>query len=258
MRRVAVLADIHGNAPALQAVLAELEREDVDVVVLNGDLADGPMPVQTLELLEGLGDRAVWVRGNTDRWLVDAYDGRLELPGLPTNPSSGWFTWCAGQLERAHRDRLADLPLIVSLEIDGLGHVAFCHATARDDNEFVLVDSPVALFRDAFAKLDEPTVVLGHTHMPFDRLADGRRFVNSGSVGLGYGHPGASWLLLGPDVALRRTNYDAQLVARTLAQAAAGLPGIEGVTRNVLHPDSDAEALAAFTATVDAQQSTDG
>ena len=110
--------------------------------------------------------------------------------------------------------------------------MAFCHGTARDDNEFILVDSPVEHYRAAFAGLAEPTVVVGHTHMPFDRLADGRRVINPGSVGLGYGHPGASWALLGPDVVLRRTLYDTEAAAAALEAAAprpAGhrLPGRE-------------------------------
>ena len=70
--RVAVLADIHGNLPALDAVLRDVEAAGVDRVVLGGDLADGPMPAQTLDRLEELGERAVWVRGNSDRWLADA------------------------------------------------------------------------------------------------------------------------------------------------------------------------------------------
>lgn len=255
--RVAVLADIHGNAPALDAVLRDVEREDVDAIVLNGDIADGPMPTETLDRLVQLSDHAIWVRGNTDRWLVDAFDGQLNLPGLPTNPSAAWFTWCAARLERKHRDRLADLPLTVTLDVTGLGPVAFCHATARDDNEFVLVDSPTSLFAGAFASLDELTVVLGHTHMPFDRLAAGRRYVNAGSVGLGYGHAGASWALLGPDVTLRRTTYNADDAAAVLVAAAGTLPGINDVVGNVRNPDSDVEAVEAFTATVSVQQAHD-
>jgi hypothetical protein len=84
--RAAVLADIHGNLPALEAVLLDVERVGVDVVVLNGDIADGAMPAQTLERLAELGGRAIWVRGNTDRWLVDAFDGHLALPGFASNP----------------------------------------------------------------------------------------------------------------------------------------------------------------------------
>jgi diadenosine tetraphosphatase ApaH/serine/threonine PP2A family protein phosphatase len=94
--------------------------------------------------------------------------------------------------------------LSIAIDITGLGPVRFCHATTRSDTEIVLVDSPIERYRDAFTDSDEPTVVLGHTHMPFDRLADRRRFVNPGSVGMPYGARAALWALLGPDVALRR------------------------------------------------------
>lgn len=245
--RVAVLADIHGNLPALDAVLRDVARAGADLIVLNGDIADGPMPSRTLDRLTALGDRAVWVRGNSDRWLVDAFDGNFLIPGLDTSPSADWFEWCAARLDRAHRDLLADLPLTVTLDVDGLGPVAFCHATARDDNEYILVDSPLAHFRDAFAGLREQTVVIGHTHMPFDRLAGGRRVVNGGSVGLQYGHAGASWAMLGPDVVLRRTPYDAAAAAAALWSAARDLPGVEDFAANVRSCAGDAEALEAFT-----------
>lgn len=74
--RVAVLSDIHGNVPALNAVLNDVATEGADAVVLNGDIAAGPLPVETLDLLEALGDRGVWVRGNCDRLMVEAYDLR--------------------------------------------------------------------------------------------------------------------------------------------------------------------------------------
>src|SRR5437879_4549054 len=73
--RVAVLADVHGNLPALEAVLSEVTATGVDAIVLNGDLATGPMPAETLDRLAELGDLAIWVRGNADRELVTAYDG---------------------------------------------------------------------------------------------------------------------------------------------------------------------------------------
>jgi predicted phosphodiesterase len=246
---VAVLADIHGNLPALEAVLRDVEAAGVDAIVLDGDLADGPMPAQTLDRLGELGERAIWVRGNTDRSLAAAFDGTFRPSGLRANPSADWFTWCAARIGQAHRDRLASLPLTVTLDIDGLGPVAFCHGTARDDNEFILVDSPVGHYQAAFAGVAGQTVVIGHTHMPFDRLAGGRRFVNPGSVGLPYGHAGAGWAVLGPEVVLRRTRYDTRGAVAALLAAARDLPGIEFVTGNVAAAASDAEALAAFTQT---------
>jgi predicted phosphodiesterase len=248
--RVAVLADIHGNLPALEAVLRDVEAAGVDAIVLNGDLADGPMPAQTLDRLEALGPRAMWVRGNTDRCLAAAFDGSFEPSGLPANAPEAYFNWCAARIGPAHRDRLASLPLSITLDIEGLGPVAFCHGTGRDDNEFILVDSPVAHYQAAFAALSEQTVVVGHTHMPFDRLADTRRVINPGSVGLPYGHAGAAWALLGPDVVLRRTGYDTTAAAATLLASASDLPGIEFLAGNVRASVSDAEALSAFTESV--------
>ncbi len=99
--RVAVLADIHGNLPALEAALRDLDAAGVDAIVLNGDLADGPMPAQTLDRLEELGKRAIWVRGNTDRDLAAAFDGTFQPSGLPANPPADYFTWCAARIGRA-------------------------------------------------------------------------------------------------------------------------------------------------------------
>jgi len=244
--KLAVLADIHGHLPALDAVLAEVDAAGVDAIVLNGDIVTGPMPDATVERLIGLGDRAIWVGGNADRELVEAYDGRLptDLPDLVALPTR----YAAGRLTRAHRDLLAALPLTVTLDVDGLGRTTFCHATTRSDTEIVLVDSPLPRYRQAFANCAEDTVVLGHTHMPFDRLADRRRFVNPGSVGMPYGRAGADWALLGPDVTLRHTGYDLEAAARTLRAAAPDYPDIDAfLDENVRTVPSDAEALAAFT-----------
>jgi len=246
--RVAVLADIHGNLPALDAVLADVDAAGADAIVLNGDMATGPMPAQTLERLAGLGERAAWVRGNCERELAAAWDGDLD-PGLPTEARVP-AEYCASQLEQAHRDLLDGLPLSVTLEVSGLGPIRFCHATAVSDTAIVLVDSPIAAYRTGFAGVTEPTVVLGHTHMPFDRLADRRRFVNPGSVGMPYGTAGAHWALLGPDVTLRCTGYDAQTAVQAMRAAAVDYPGLgDFLAENVLTVPSDAEALAVFSGT---------
>jgi predicted phosphodiesterase len=244
--RVAVLADIHGNLPALEAVLRDLDAAGADAIVLLGDMSVGPLQADTLELLLSLGERAIWVQGNCERNLVEVFDGVYQRVGAAHEAG---VVWSGRQLTRAQRDHLAALPRTVSIDIDGLGPVLFCHATARDDEEIVLVDSPMAWFEDGFAGVQERTVVCGHTHMPFDRLAGGRRFVNPGSVGMPYGPPGtlAYWALLGPEVTLRRTAYDLERAAAVLG--ASAWPGTaEFVEENVLHgPPSDGEALALFT-----------
>ena len=244
--RVAVLADIHGNLPALDAVLAVVAADGADAIVLNGDMATGPMPGQTLERLAGLGERAVWVRGNCERELAAAWDGDLD-PGLPEEARVP-AEYCAAQLDRAHRDLLDGLPLSVTLDVDGLGPVRFCHATAVSDTAIVLVDSPIATYRTGFAGVTEPTVVLGHTHMPFDRLVDRRRFINPGSVGMPYGGTGAYWALLGPHVTLRHSSYDSRAAGEAFQAAAPAYPDLASfIAENIVTAPSDTDALAAFT-----------
>jgi putative phosphoesterase len=240
--RVAVLSDIHGVLPALEAVLAEPDVASADLIVLTGDLAAGPQPAQTLDVLRGLGDRAVWVRGNADRELVEfRRDGRASPPSPITS-------WAAGQLRDDHVDLLAGLPLSVTLEVTGIGSVVFCHATPRDDEEVVLVDSRLARWAEVFDPLaaSVSAVVCGHTHMPFVRLAHRRLVVNPGSIGMPYGGAGAHWALLGPGADLRVTEFDLdRACARIVAES--GYPDArEWAEYYVRSVAGDADAIEAF------------
>src|SRR5215218_3776256 len=116
LRRVAALYDVHGNLPALEAVLAAVDDADVDAIVIGGDVVPGPMPREALDRLLALGPRARFIRGNTDRLTVDAFDGRA-LPARLPAPVQEQIAWSAAQLDRAHRDALAALPLTVSLTV---------------------------------------------------------------------------------------------------------------------------------------------
>ena len=78
--RVAALYDVHGNLPALEAVLADVERETVDLVLAGGDVVWGPMPRETLSLLRGLGERARFIRGNADPEVTGRVPGYAETP----------------------------------------------------------------------------------------------------------------------------------------------------------------------------------
>jgi putative phosphoesterase len=240
--KVAVLADIHGNMPALEAVLAEVDNAGADTIVLLGDIALGPMPAPTLDRLAELGERAIWVHGNCERELISAFDGDA-VPG----PNGESATATAALIGRGHRDRVDRLPLTVTVDVRGLGLALFCHASPRRDDEMLLVDSPPQRWAEALADVTAPTVVCGHTHMQFDRLAAGHRVVNPGSVGMPYGPSGAHWALLGPDVTLRRTEYDTRSAASVIA--ASGYPDAGGwAAEYVLRHYSDTEALEAFTA----------
>src|SRR6266567_2997684 len=170
--RIAVLCDIHGNVPALQAVLAEVEEVGVDLVVFGGDVAAGPMPVETIEVLAGYGRRARFVRGNADRLMVEIFDGARER-------GEGMDSWSASMLSRAHRDFLSSFERTVEVEVEGLGLVVCCHA-GPDSDELPIITpaTPDEVIAEALASTTASLVVAGHTHMQFDRRVAGRRMVN--------------------------------------------------------------------------------
>jgi diadenosine tetraphosphatase ApaH/serine/threonine PP2A family protein phosphatase len=114
-----------------------------------------------------------------------------------------------GRLSEDEIEFLGALPLTESVEVDGLGSVLFCHATPRSDEEILTRISPDDRWRQALDGVAADLVVCGHTHVQFDRRIGGTRLVNAGSVGMPYeDEPGAYWLLLGPDVEHRRTDYE--------------------------------------------------
>ena len=240
MTRVAVISDIHGNLPALEAVLEEIRREEPDLIVSCGDVASGPMPAETIDVLMALRD-ARFVRGNADDGLVDEFDGR------PPTPLPGPFAdWCAKQITRAQRDFLASFDDTVTIDaVDGIGRVLFCHATPKNNTDIFTAETPADRVRELFGNVDAELVVCGHTHMQFDRRIDGLRVVNAGSVGMPYGEPGAYWSMLGPDVRSRRTGFDREAAARRIG--AKDWPGAqEFAEKNVLTVPSVEQAMEFF------------
>src|SRR3712207_4589322 len=130
--RLAVLCDIHGNAPALDAVLADLAADPPDAVVVGGDVAAGPMPLEVLERLRALPWPVHWLRGNADRVVVASFDGTVPAH-LRDHPLYVADAWTARRMPRAERDFLAGLAPLLWLEVAGIGPVLFCHGTPRSD-----------------------------------------------------------------------------------------------------------------------------
>jgi diadenosine tetraphosphatase ApaH/serine/threonine PP2A family protein phosphatase len=198
---VAALYDVHGNLPALDAVLSELDSE---LILVGGDVAGGPWPTETLERLRGLGDRVRFIRGNADREVAEA-----PKPGREGGPPPALLDFVRERLSAEQMEFLGRLPLTESLDVAGLGAVLFCHATPRSDDELLTRISPDERWRSALSMVGERVVVCGHTHVQFDRRVGDLRVVNAGSVGMPYEHePGAYWAMLGPEVELRRTPYE--------------------------------------------------
>jgi putative phosphoesterase len=228
VKKVAVISDVHGNAVALAAVLAELEREQPDLIVSCGDLTWGPLPEETYVLAQGLNAR--FVRGNADRAVLE---------NVSETEREQW-------MQERHTDEirgfLGTFEEQLVVDVDGLGPVRFCHGSPRTDEECVTPETPEERVREFSAGVDERVIVSGHVHIQFDREVAGIRSVNSGSVGLPYeGRPGAFWAMFGPDVELRRTEYD---VEETIERyRASGQPGVEQIVEMMVEPPERREVI---------------
>jgi predicted phosphodiesterase len=252
--RVAALYDIHGNLPALEAVLQELRQADVDQVVIGGDILPGPMPRETLQRLQDLDLPVQFIHGNGElailaqiaaaRTGVVTYWGTTSGEPLP-EPFLGAYRWTAGQLRTEDESLLAGWPKTLRLEIDGLGVVLFCHGTPRSETEIFTRLTSEARLLSLLEGLQVSVVVCGHTHMQFDRMIGRTRVVNAGSVGEPYGASGAYWLLLGPDVRFQYTPYNLMKAAKRIRQT--NYPRAEAFVRDLLEPPSEEKMLQVFT-----------
>jgi predicted phosphodiesterase len=185
-------------------VLAELRILVPDVIVFGGDLSWGPLPRETLELARPL-QNAVFVRGNAERRLLEC-ELTLEPPGPELTEREVWMVSQHSAVDFRFLETF--LPEIV-IDIDGLGSVRFCHGSPRSDEECVSPATPEARIGALIADVPERVLVTAHVHVQFDRLVAGIRSVNAGSVGMPYEERrGAYWAMIGPDVDLRRTDYD--------------------------------------------------
>jgi len=203
--RVAVIADVHGNAPALEAVVREIREREPDVVVSCGDLSWGSLPAETLALARELADEfeCIFVRGNAERAL-------LEVAASGSDESATERELWMGAHHTA--DDLDFVRSFVSgavLDVRGLGPVRFCHGSPVSDEDCLTPITPEERLRPLIADIEEQVLVSAHIHVQFDRRVAGIRSINAGSVGLPYeGRQGAYWALLDDDVTLLRTEYD--------------------------------------------------
>ena len=242
--RVAALYDIHGNLPALEAVLEDIRDLEVDQIVVGGDVLPGPMPRETLTRLLELNIPVQFIHGNGERIVLAQMAGR-DISEVPEQHREV-IRWTAQQLHRKDERALASWPATCHVEISGLGDVLFCHATPRSDTECFTRMTPEDRLAPVFATVNASMVICGHTHMQFDRTVGPVRVVNAGSVGMPFAPPpGAYWLLLGPGVQLRHTAYDLMKAAARIRDTT--YPQAEDLAvRYVLQPPSEADSLALF------------
>jgi predicted phosphodiesterase len=176
--RIAVIADIHGNALALEAVLADIARQGVDAVVNLGDHLSGPLEARrTADILMARGFPSV--RGNHDRYLIEQTPAQMGL-----SDSAAYR-----QLDAKHLAWLKALPPTLVFRDE----VFLCHATPTNDHTYWLETvapdamvhlTPIELIEAQAVGVNFPLILCGHSHIPRAvRLRDGRLIINPGSVG---------------------------------------------------------------------------
>ena len=241
---LAALYDIHGNLPALEAVLADVRAVGVDDIIVGGDVLPGPMPLECLALLRALDVPTLFIRGNGDRSVLEALAGG-ELASIP-EAFRGPVRWNAEQLTSEEARWMATWPETVQVQVDPFGPVLFCHATPRDDNEIFSRRTAEELLVSVFQGVAAPLVVCGHTHMQFDRQVGPTRVVNAGSVGMPFGKAGAYWLLLDNGLELRRTPYDGVAAAERIR--ATAYPQADAFADgSILTPPAEEQMLDIFS-----------
>ena len=243
--RVAAIYDLHGNLPALEAVLDEVRQAAVDLVLVGGDVLPGPMPVESLDCLRQLEIPAAYIHGNGERETLAIREGTA--PVTVPEAYRPAMEWVAQQLRPDQVEWIAQWPDTLTAEVAGLGLVCFCHATPQNDTDIFTRLTPEAPLVPIFAAASTPTVVCGHTHMPFDRQIGEVRVLNPGSAGMPFGPAGAYWLLMGPDgVQFRRTDYDLDAAAARIRTT--DYPQADFFAeKHVLSTPSEQEMLELFT-----------
>jgi predicted phosphodiesterase len=240
---VACLFDIHGNLPALEAVLEDVRRSEADHILVGGDVLPGPFPRECLDLLYGMEMPTEFIIGNGDRETVTAM--RDGVSSAVPEYFHEAMRWNAGQLSHAHADKIAQWPLVRRLHVGGIGDVVFCHATPRNDSEIFTRQTAEATLLPIIEPLKAHAVVCGHTHMQHQRTVGSTRVINAGSVGASFQGPGAYWLLMGPTIQVRRTYYDVDAAARRVR--ATTYPQAEQfAATSILQPPTEEATLKLF------------
>ncbi len=233
MTRLAALSDIHGNAVALDAVLADIARERPDAILVAGDLVlNGPDPVAVVEALRGLADDgALVIQGNTDIAVAD-FDYAAAFPwmtdGVPDAIQDA-AEWAHDTLGPERLDWLRRLPAERRWRAEDGTLVLVCHASPGSQTAGFDQSLDPAVTTERLAQTDARVIACGHTHLPEIRDLGWKLIVNDGSAGYVFdGDPTASWALI--ELAegeiraeIRRTVFDTLAVANAIS--ARGLAG---------------------------------
>lgn len=225
--KILLVADIHGNYPALKAVADHFADISFDLIINGGDtVVYGPFPNETIDWLRKAGARSIL--GNTDRLVVGLLQGRSFAK--PSKPDKRiMYGWTAAELSSLNRDWLVGLPDKTSIrcpELTGIAgrsdHLGIFHGSPADPDEFLFAATPDRRFAQLAAIVPYPLITIGHSHSQFHKIIDGVHFVNPGSTGRMFdGNPAAACATIDVEagkirVELHRIAYPVETVVAEL------------------------------------------
>jgi predicted phosphodiesterase len=220
MTRIALLSDIHGNLPALQAVMADFADAAIDQVVVAGDMIGGPFSAEVLETI--LAGRWAAIRGNHELYILDHLTPRMD----PTHAHYAMPAALREALGPALINALATLPDTISLRFPDASSLRVVHASRRSHWEKVAPEDPDDWYDEIMAGTSEATIAHGHNHLQYERQASRWHIINPGSVGLPLdGDPRAEYAILTGDESgwvadMRRVPYPQDQVLAAMDEQA--------------------------------------
>lgn len=242
--KIAAIYDIHGNSTALETVLEEITKEDVDLIIVGGDVVSGPMPKETLALLQNVKVPTRYILGNAESEVLRYLNGE-EIDGLSERANEE-AQWVSKQLSAENVEAIKGWSTIEKIQSNELGTLLFCHGTPRSDVEIFTKVTPDRKLEQLFKNVDASVVVCGHTHIQFDRDIENIRIVNAGSVGMPFGKTGADWLLIDSSIHFKHTDYNLEKAAEQILKS--NYPHAESfAANNVLKTPSESDAIKMLT-----------
>ena len=237
---IAALYDIHGNLPALEATLLQLERRGITELIIGGDVIPGPLPNECLDCIKEFSGDLHLIKGNCEDMVLAVLENR-PLPKVPEEVRTN-IEWTAANLKDRHIEWIQSWPATFSKSIKNIGTLLFCHATPISNTHIFTKDTPSEQLSFHFENINADIVVCGHTHMQFDRTIGNLRVINAGSVGMPFGPPGAYYLTVTPELQLNRLEYDVEKAGRLIKKSK--YPSAQSFAeKNVLHPPSEESML---------------
>jgi putative phosphoesterase len=215
--KLAVLSDVHGNLPALEAVLADTVTAGIDGILVAGDYIGGPQPCEVIQRLHDLG--AIMISGNSDTNLIRLRTGRAPQAWYQSLQFA-LLRWGDRHLDQSSFDLLQSLPEQRVVALEGTAPIRMVHGSVRDQYESIFPDRDPEILDIALAQAPEAVLICGHTHIPWIEKTSGRLAINPGAVcGPLNGEIGAQYAILswedgGWQAEPRLIEYDLALIRR--------------------------------------------